>query len=155
MIYESEGLEGILYLYNDILSIAQQCPFKGGRAVYIACIYVALIDNSVIYDDVGTCLQQGIYRNQLQDEVEVANAGVDILPNPANDFVVVQLKSKQIGFCRIEIKDVLNKIVYETKFNCNEFQTKINTSIFEQGIYFVTVHINDVKLKSVKLSIIR
>ncbi len=132
-----------------------QCPFKGSKAVYIARIYAALFDNTIIYDDAGTCLQQGIYRNSNSLVTTITNEDVDILPNPANDFVVVQLKSKQTGICKVEIKDAMSKIVYADQFSCTEMQTKINTLNYVQGLYFVTVHVNDVKLSSVKLSIIR
>jgi hypothetical protein len=156
IIYESVGLEGILYLYNDILTIAQQCPYKGGKAVYEARIFGALIDNTIVYDDAAICLQQGIYRSSdISTELNLSNEDIEIVPNPANEFVTVQLNEKLDGICKVEIKDAVNKVVYSGQFNCRDAQTKINTTNFNQGIYFVTVHINDVQLNSIKLSIIK
>ena len=48
--------------YSGILAIASQCPFAGGSAVERARSYVALINDSVYYDDLNICLQSGIYR---------------------------------------------------------------------------------------------
>ena len=45
--------------YQQILSIAEQCPYSGGVAVYIARSLIALFNDSIIYDDENNCLQQG------------------------------------------------------------------------------------------------
>ena len=55
----------------------------------------------------------------------------------------------------VEIKDVLGKTIYDNSFDCKTMKLKINTTSFNQGLYITTVYFDDVKVKSVKLSIVR
>jgi hypothetical protein len=154
LLYNANGRNAIKNYYNQILTVAQQCPDKGGRAVFIARIYIALMNDAVVYNDAGICLQQGIYKSSNSVNLD-NNYSFDIVPNPANEYVLINLKSNYIGICNIQIKDVLGKIVYSKQFDCKQQQEKINTLNFEQGIYTASIHINDVQLQSAKLSIIR
>ena len=55
----------------------------------------------------------------------------------------------------VTIKDALGKIIYDNSFDCKTKELKINTTLFNQGLYITTVYFADVQLKSVKLSIVR
>lgn len=53
------NLEEVSNYYSEILSIAQQCPYTGGPAVERARTLIAMVNDSVFYDDANTCLQVG------------------------------------------------------------------------------------------------
>ncbi len=46
--------------YNEIETVAYQCPMAGGNAVFRARAIYSLMNENAEYDDQFICLQQGI-----------------------------------------------------------------------------------------------
>ncbi|MBS1764952.1 MAG: hypothetical protein JSS90_08315, partial [Bacteroidetes bacterium] len=141
--------------YNELLSIANQCPFVGGAAVERARSFVAMLNDSVVYNDDYVCLQSGVYRISTTDSlIENANS-IIVKPNPASDKVEVKLVGKFKGICKIEFINVLGEIVLSDEMNCNETLKSINVSFLPQSIYTIKVYINNQVSLINKVAIIR
>lgn len=153
VLYEKHGIDGLRNYYSQILSISQQCPFAGGRAVAIARNFVELFNDRMIYDDDLTCLQNGIYKviqQNVSNEEEVR-----IMPNPANNFIEVQFdKETNLTDCDLQIMNSLGEVVLQK--NLYEKNTKrINVSSLTNGVYIVHIKkSNSIEFNS-KLIIVR
>ncbi|MBK8876574.1 MAG: T9SS type A sorting domain-containing protein [Bacteroidia bacterium] len=149
------NLEEVTNYYSEILSIAQQCPYTGGPAVERARILIALVNDSVFYDDANTCMQVGVYRQQNIDIfTEPTSNSILINPNPAKDKIEIKLKGDFKGLCKVEISNMMNELVIQQGMNCEEKTTTIDVSTLSQGIYTVKVSV-DKQFYISKLSIIK
>jgi len=155
-IERDNDIQYIIDNYAGIFALANQCPFAGGEAVERARTKVAMVNDSVYYNDVNTCLQNGIYRIANKDSFLVKEIkSIVIKPNPANDKITVELIGNYEGICNIEVINPLNKVILNEQMPCNEKVKTINVSQIAQGIYSVNVYINnEVRLVN-KITIIR
>ena len=152
--YQQENnKDSIAQYYGSLLNIALQCPQSGGVAVYIARSLVALLNDSIIYDDDNICLQQGYFRlsNELKNNKTFIEAV--LIPNPASNYADLVLNKTFDGICRIKITDIYSKAIFEKSFDCSKKHYRINTSGFLNGMYNVQIIINDNTLNAVKLMI--
>lgn len=149
------NLEEVSNYYSEIFSIAQQCPYTGGQAVERARTLIALVNDSVFYDDVNTCLQVGVYRQQNSDLITtVTSNSILINPNPAKEKIEIKLKGDFKGLCKVEISNMMNELVIQQGMNCEEKTTTIDVSTLSQGIYTVKASV-DKQFYISKLSIIK
>ena len=142
---------------NVVNSInATQCPAAGGPAVEKARTFIALVNDSMNYDDDAVCLQSGIYKliGSNPSTTNIANE-IRIQPNPAIDEIGIILTGKLEGMCRIELLDAVGRIVLTNKMNCKDKSKTIDISTLKQGMYSVKVNMNATKFVVQKLSIIR
>jgi len=152
--YYLYGRDSIAFFYSQILEIATQCPDAGGKAVYRARPFVELFNDSVEYDDVNACHLAGIYRESIKESASEFK-GVKIIPNPANESIELIITGKYQGICKVIIKNSINKNVYSKSFDCKLKQTRINTSNFVSGIYYVQLYVNNEPVQFNKLVIVR
>jgi hypothetical protein len=143
--------DAIVNNYSQLLSIAHQCPAAGGKAVFQARAMLLLINDSIQYDDENACLLAGIYR---EVPVEAINFNYELIPNPARDAVTLRILTKQIGFCNIEITNILGAKILETKVDCEKSEHIIQTHQLNPGTYLVKIRFADFE-KVEKLIIIR
>lgn len=149
------NLEEVSNYYSEIFSIAQQCPYTGGPAVERARTLIAMVNDSVFYDHANTCLQVGVYRQQNNDTYTAPTSySILINPNPAKDIIEVKLKGDFKGLCKIEISNMMNKLVIQQDMNCEEKTKTIDVYTLSQGIYTVKVSV-DKQFYVSKLSIIK
>lgn len=157
-IYYIETDEGLQYINNSypgIFAIASQCPYVGGEAVERARTYIALINDSISYDDANICLQSGVYRFANDATEKITSSDIKIIPNPANDKVTVQLTRIDNGICKIQIRNVMNEIVYDDVFDCKNQKHIINISNLSQGVYSIFISTANRKTIISKLIIMR
>lgn len=145
--------------YDNILAIAQQCPLAGGAAVERARTFVAMVNDTMSYDDDNNCLANGIYRHANADSAvqvirEVVNK-ILIKPNPANDKIEIVLNGTKEGLCKIAIKNSLGAVVLSKIVNCKEQKHIIDISKLTQGVYSVKVDVNNNSSAIIKLVITR
>ncbi len=133
------------------LQIANQCPAAGGPAVIRARAMLALVNDTIVYDDENACLLAGIYR---EVPVEVINFKYELIPNPANEQVTLRVLTEQKGFCSIEITNILGTKVWETKVDCEKAEHIIHTHQLNPGTYLIKVRFEDYE-RVEKLLIIR
>ncbi len=149
------GKDSILNYKNSILSISNQCPYLGGKAVYRARVFASLFNDTFIYDDVFVCSQQGLYRSSnLQAEKQII-PGISIKPNPTNEFTEIMLKGIDEGICTVRVFDGLGKMVLNTCFNCKEKISRFNTKDMPMGVYSVMVNVDNKLVFNEKLVIVR
>ncbi|HNU48307.1 MAG TPA: T9SS type A sorting domain-containing protein, partial [Bacteroidia bacterium] len=139
---ESDGDKSVLLNYFTVLfNIAQQCPYSGGHAVIRARVLLSTITDSIAYDDDGNCLQSGIYRKSKDTATELKTTeGIQIIPNPANDKIEIKLNGINDGICRVQIKNMLNEIVYDDVFDSKKQKHTISVSNLSQGVYSLSVN---------------
>jgi hypothetical protein len=123
--------------HDLLLSVAQQCPFAGGTAVYRARAILAAIDNTLVFEDVNYCTQLGFYRKKNEEIKQklVEQAKFSVFPNPANDNLIVFSNADNFD---IKIIDNLGKMIYLNKTE-NSFVKNISTSSFANGVYFISI----------------
>lgn len=138
--------------YQQILSIAEQCPYYGGEAVYRARAILELVNDSLTYNDDVNCLLYGIYRTGVTDS-NLTSEKIEINPNPANTFVKIKVSCLENEVFITKITNAVGQEVLETVLQCNK-ENIISTANLQQGIYTVTIKTNT-KIQSFKLSIIR
>jgi hypothetical protein len=151
-----EDFNDIIANYALLLSIANQCPYAGGPAVERARTFVALVNDSILYNDENVCLQSGIYKTAEGTVSGATESDVFLLlPNPANTTVEVIIPGKTEGLCRIEISDALGRRVITEDMVCRDQSKLIDISQLKQNIYTVKININDTSVKFAKLVIAR
>ncbi len=141
--------------YSSILAVAQQCPFAGGAAVERARSFIALVNDSIYYDDANVCLQSGIYRMANDTTGKINYSDIKIIPNPASDKVTVELTGINDGICKVQIRNVLNETVYESEFNCSDKSHLIYINNLSGGVYSVNVNAANKKSLISKLIIVK
>ncbi len=148
----NDGQNALFADYNQVLQIALQCPIAGGPSVYRARTLIALYNDTIEYDDAAVCLLAG-YTNRTQ--ANKIKPEVDVIPNPADQYVNIILKSNVQGICNVKLIDVMGKTVKEERFNCDQQIFKLHTGNYLPGTYQVVVDINGEYKTSTKLVIIR
>lgn len=152
--YQTGGLSAIINSFNGIENIARQCPHVGGKAVYKARGYMYFINDSIIYDDAFVCSQAG-FRKAATEKTKEVKESIKIVPNPASDKVTVELTGIDDGICKVQIRNVLNEVVYDSEFNCSDKNYLIHANNLSGGVYSITVNAANKKRLISKLTIVR
>jgi hypothetical protein len=64
--------------------------------------------------------------------------GFSVYPNPANDFLKIQLPNYESGeSVRVQIYNSIGHLVFETELSISDKEEAINISEFENGVYFI------------------
>jgi Secretion system C-terminal sorting domain len=151
--YETGGRASLINFYNQILPIAQQCPDQGGPSVFRARHFVAMVNDSIEYDDAGVCLSQGILRTANTKNSQ--QPCLILLPNPARDEVEVLLINYQEAKFNLRIIDLEGKNIFNSALERTYSPNKINTEILSPGVYIVEASNNGGVLCRTKLIIVR
>ena len=85
------------------------------------------------------------------DEVK-KETSIKIFPNPASDYVNVAITSNEVNK-KIEIIDLLGKVVYSNTIAEDNSKLRVNTSNFLPGVYFVSVTSNNKSIRTSKIVI--
>jgi hypothetical protein len=139
--------------YNELLAVANQCPAAGGQSVYRARAMLALINDSLEYNDALTCLQAGIYREAVTENETLPK--FILIPNPAQNYFEIILNNELEGVCSLIIQNSLAQTVLEKLLDCTKLSTPINISGLSDGLYFVKLTYDNIILENQKLIIIR
>ena len=141
------------YQLSQLQTLALQCPFADGEAVYKARAFYALLSNeNLTYND-DNCITFGFSRSSIPDtssallsqlvleeskKIERAvNRNFRIYPNPSSDFVFV---SSSTGFnqATFTLRDVSGRVLSTMAIQDGLNRFKIPLTL-ENGIYFGTV----------------
>ena len=74
------------------------------------------------------------------------NPSFSMFPNPSDEFVSIQMNNLEKGL--VKVVDLLGNVIYSESIITS---SKINTSDFKNGVYFVTIETEGIKLASRKL----
>jgi hypothetical protein len=155
--YQTGGLLVLQSRYNDVLNIAVQCPHVGGKAVYKARSFIALLNDTIEYDDVVACTEAGYRRvaNNNEQLKEETRGNIKIVPNPANDKVTLKLSDDMNGICKILFYDVVGKEIFSKKLDCNQKIHSFDIKNLSEGMYSVKVKQTTHQSELFKLIIVR
>ena len=135
---------------QNALIIGQEQDCIGGCFALNQCMN-GLMDNLKISDCANT---ESVRCNDMLDMDEPEVSSLSVYPNPANDFLILELNgTTQLDY--IQIIDMTGKMhsVKTSKQTDNIY--KINTSELATGIYYITVHSINAQASTQKILISR
>jgi hypothetical protein len=138
--------------YSNLFSVANQCPAAGGQSVYRARAMLALLNDSIEYNDANVCLQSGIYKEGISESM--INE-FELIPNPASDHIIIKFKKPTTGLCYIRINNSLGSNLMSFRLNCEIVEHDINVMGLETGVYFVEVKYENSVPQTKKLIILK
>jgi len=119
---------------NALTVVARQCPVEGGNAVFKARALLALINNTLNYDDRDICNRVGIELKQGQPDLNGGN--IKLYPNPANSKVkVVYLANEDFSYS-FTIYNSIGQIILIKKLNSDSSYFEFDSSAINQGVYY-------------------
>jgi hypothetical protein len=154
ILFEEFGDSIIIPNYNMIYGIASQCPYSGGEAVYRARAYIAMINDTIEYDDETACLMDGIYREE-GSSTKSLQSDIQIIPNPASDLINIKLNNSEAKMCDLSIYNAIGQKIIFKHLDCKHSTYSIDISGLLPGPYSVKVNIDDMAAIIKKLIIIR
>ena len=83
---------------------------------------------------------QAIYTNVLLSNPEFDHFSLSLYPNPATDFIVIDLKNKKTENTKVEIYNELGIICKSVNLNS---EGKIDTKDLTSGVYFVKIKMDN------------
>ena len=125
-----------MYRCNSLLSIAYQCPYAGGEAVYQAR---AMLSEDLVYDDSILCnggSQQLIRQNSETPPSFTA------YPNPGKDYVVVELEQEANTDGILSLSDLLGRVMQMQVIAYGDQQTFLMLDAVPAGLYNLTVELD-------------
>ncbi|MCW5931884.1 MAG: T9SS type A sorting domain-containing protein, partial [Bacteroidetes bacterium] len=129
--------------------------YSGGPAVEKARSFIALLNDTIAYNDDNICLQSGIYRFASDSAKTIEESKIIIQPNPASNEISIILKGNFEGLCSVQIQNVIGETVLTDEMNCKDSIHKINLLNIPQGIYMVKVNVNNSTFVNTKFVIIK
>jgi hypothetical protein len=138
--------------YATLLALASQCPAAGGQSVYRARAMLALINDSIEYNDAIVCLQSGIYREAYTENIFPIFI---IVPNPANSSVEIVVEKITGEICKVEIANILGQELIIKDIDCNKKSHQVDVSNLNNGIYLVKFFVDNEIIDAQKLIIMR
>jgi hypothetical protein len=151
----AKGIAEIPAMYHATLwGIASQCPLTGGEAVFKARSLYSLIDPLVAYDDDVIC--QGVSLFQRETEaVETIEPAFKVFPNPASEYIVVQLEDIRSESVNIEILNTYGQVIKKEFLGTEKHVIFIDTDWLEEGIYFCRVNMGENSIGTQKFILIK
>lgn len=137
-------------------SIAAECPFEYGPAVFMARAMLSLGD-TIPYPYHNECELYGSGSSKWDNEItgetqESYDRTIRIYPNPANNNLTVELNFEE-GHAYIEFWSITGSKAQT--FSLKSGKTELDINKLNEGIYFYNIFINDFKLKNGKQIIIK
>ncbi|MBX2928393.1 MAG: T9SS type A sorting domain-containing protein [Saprospiraceae bacterium] len=126
---------------GELADIAFQCPWSGGDAVFFARSLYALIDPDAGYDDELLCSVGGQYR-ALPTQTRTLEAGFEIYPNPAGDYVVIRTAGiEDNARASVVLYDLMGREILRTAVAGNT-DFILNTEQVHTGLFWVALSVD-------------
>ena len=138
-----------------LITMAQQCPYTYGPAVYHARAYLRACGDMTTYQNTCEVLPTPanaklVNPNNIQQDIPIS-----IYPNPAKDKLNV-LATLPLGASgEINIYDAIGNKVLTLSLTEGENNMEVNLSNIAAGVYFYKVKVENQTVKSDKLIIIK
>ncbi len=130
----------------SLQSIAQQCPFSGGRSVYIArAILHEYFPEEMVYNDEDICMAEGLMRKSIVKNTKVKDK-IYAAPNPSSSFVNIINANGTNFIVRIDLLTLESKMLF-TQNN----SLPINIMELNDGVYFARCVTMDGKVLTSKI----
>ncbi len=118
-------------MHISVYSLAPQCPYAAGDAVYIARTLYNLIDHNAYFDDEEICVATATYKKEQAKKNKVQNFTVSISPNPASNIVDITIKGSREDLLLI-VYNILGEVMGTTTVNG---YIELNVGDFPNGLY--------------------
>ena len=122
----------------------------GGQAVFRARALYSVLNDSIVYNDAETCLQQGIVIRKAQPV-----SHVKVYPNPAQDKATLEYTLTDDAKGTLVIFNTLGQEVARHNLPENSGTYEFSTAEFAQAVYYYKVYSNGSEIGSGKLSVMR
>ena len=140
-------------------SVASQCPWEGGNAVFRARGMLALVQRVIINDE-SMCNAAKSYSNEedkhVIEEFIVENEYIKLYPNPAQNYITIELQSKIDA--KIESVEIFNISGQGLKYYNNistEQLFQIELESLSEGMYICRIILSDNSIQTVKFSVVK
>ncbi len=139
--------------YEDLYSIAIQCPLEGGKAVYEARALLNLLNEGFIdYDSL--CLVSS--NNRMGDqEMKEQYTIIALFPNPASSSVIISLSGNIYESGMIEIFNDLGEKIEEVPIGSLYTHFDLSLEKVKSGIYNIVIRGQNGSFDSCKLVVIK
>ena len=84
-----------------------------------------------------------------------SNEGFNIYPNPSNKELNFDYKLPEGSTGKIEIRDIMGKLILETTINKQFNLTKVDVSAFENATYIATIFVDEKLIKAKKFIVMK
>ncbi|MBL7888094.1 MAG: T9SS type A sorting domain-containing protein [Bacteroidia bacterium] len=141
---------------DELLAIAEQCPFEGGNAVWQARVLYSTIENEWIefIDNCDASVRQMTLENTPTTETIMDNR-FKLYPNPNNGQMVLEYTIEKNEEAILNIYDIAGKLIRTDLINSNNKSIAINENSLDGGIYYYCISVKGKSVKSDKLIIIK
>lgn len=130
----SYSIDGVNWsdAYDDMLS--SDISVKGASTIYFWVSPYFTSETGTYQLDLSISRTPATATSELSETSDIIN----VYPNPASDFVIVDMNKYQNSIKSINISDILGRAVY-SDFDINSKQKSIPLSNFKSGIYLLTL----------------
>ncbi len=141
---------------EDIKTLALQCPYIAGDAVYKARNILAPIETNMRYDDLYICNNQGVYKGGINtynteneslfgDETILKNSLVlniaKVYPNPSEGLLKIDYKIETDG--ALKLYDISGRLVRTIALPSNTQHIITDIQDLVNGIYTYSISISN------------
>ncbi|MBL0050363.1 MAG: T9SS type A sorting domain-containing protein [Bacteroidetes bacterium] len=116
-------------------SIAHQCPFKGGKAVYRARAIVWTYNPAMIFDNDDLCNDGAFFRNGIMP----SNYAFYVAPNPTNENTIFYYQLQDYDNVNLQIVDVDGKVISTVDLDTKKAHANLDVVNFANGIYTIKI----------------
>ncbi len=152
--YRKEGVDIIIQEYENILQVAVQCPSSGGQSVHRARIFIAIVNDSIEYNDGNVCATMGIFRMANPNGKNNLEPKLICFPNPASSSLQLIFDGLSGTEFNLEIHDSSGRLISSKKFISSGVYY-LNTSSLSDGLFHILVRDNAGKNVSSKFIVSR
>jgi hypothetical protein len=128
---------------STLISIANQCPFAGGPAVYWARGIYEMVVPGIVYNDDSVCTTVSNERrgvdansNSVLANNPLESEGIITYPNPTDGIFNIEVDNTYLN-ANLQIYDVLGKVVFEQKIT--NVKSTLDLSSLNKGTYIISI----------------
>jgi len=122
-----------------LTTVAQQCPYTYGPAVYHARAYLKACGDTTLYQN--ACETATPLTTKAKTASTTGNITqelpVNVYPNPAKDEVIISIPAESVSNYKVELINLLGKVTLTEKFSDNLHSMSLNG--ISQGIYICRI----------------
>jgi hypothetical protein len=115
----------------QLYSLANQCPYAAGDAVYIARTLYNLIDHNEYFNDEELCAAAAAFKREQAKKNVPQTFSVTLSPNPARDIVDITVKGSKEDIL-LTVYNTLGELMGTAKING---YVELNVADFPNGLY--------------------
>lgn len=139
--------------YSQLVSVASQCPYTGGGAVYTARVLLHIVERTMYFDDV--CNTNNNARLMGKDKSTKSNIFGKLYPNPNNGTMQYDYDLPKGSTGQLIISDVMGQNLFSYILIEGKNSLKIQINDLAEGVYLYKVNVDGKIIKKDKLVILK